>query len=446
MVSFSSIAIGCLAYVQLVSGHGFMVVPSIRGQTSPQFKYELQSLGAIGPGGKITICGRGGAINFNMDDKVTKMPAPGSEFTFVAKITAHHYGHMIVRICPFIDSGTTRTDLKKCIRLKDVKGKPSWPLSANTGKKEWTVKLPTKSQLASLGSNVYKGVYTIQWRWNTGNSCTPSEDVDSEQSNCNEWRCCSEVFTNCADVVFDGIDNVTPKPVENPPEAPDDSPPPSNGGSTGGAGGVGCVREEDRKKNAWYNVDTMIEWCKKQTKEDCEAAVQCRWSAGGPPDSNSEPEPSSEAPIPHRVDVTDEARALKFVKQFCDANKDYYCSHKPSPRRGNDICECSPVSEPDNSDGEDKDEPGAKPEDESGNDSTAVECEGFKKWCQKRACNGAVAINQCYGTPQSKTCKCTDGRDHTIRYRGSLIEETTKGTKFSDRVTRQIGVHGEVTP
>jgi len=473
MVSLSWL-IGGICSVPMVAGHGFMVIPKVRNIAKGKYRYEPQSVGAVGPGGDITICGKG-ADNFQVDDEVTELPAPGSKFTIKAKITAHHYGHMIVRVCQFIDSKTTHRDLKtKCIRLHDVKSKDVWPLSANPGDKYWEVTLPTKSELVGLGTNGYEGVYTIQWRWNTGNSCNPSERVEKEDTNCNEWKCCSEVFTNCADVVFKGLAFVPPKAPVNPPK-PRPVPAPAAGGGGGGTGGSGCQHETDIKKSRWAADTTMVAWCAARNKEDCDEAEQCRWGGGNSPRPEPEPEPEPEGE-PHVAHVSiptsaatkaGKAKQLLGVREFCARNKEYFCRVDPYPALGNDICECEPVGdepEPEPESGpEPESSPRPEPEPDSENpkpckDGVKVtknsQCNHFKGWCQK-FCKGAVATNQCWGRIPHTECVCFgQNKEKVVRtncYPGDsdllqLEEPSQLGTKFADRITRQIGVHGEVRP
>merc|ERR1719272_378969 len=188
--------------------------------------------------------------------------------------------------------------------------------------KEWEVTLPSKQELKKLGTNKHKGVYTIQWRWNTGNSCKPSEDVENPGSNCNERKCCSEVFTNCADVVFDGVPFDAPKAVKGPPK-PQPIPSPTPGGGGGGAGG-GCLREDDIKKNPWAKDDKLIVWCSNfKSAEECRENQQCRWDGSGGAGAGPEPEPEAEPESAHEMSSTQEAKdeGLKGVKHFCDLNK-----------------------------------------------------------------------------------------------------------------------------
>jgi len=273
--------------LQSVDGHGYLVNPAMRGRFG-EFRYEKQSLGAAGPGKDITICGRGGAINYLQEqgDVITQMPAPGSVFTFEAEITAHHLGHMIVRVCPFINGDFTRGEFAGCLRLAASDGSgDTWPLSADIGTKLWEATLPSQEALQNLNSS--SGVFTIQWRWNTANSCAPS---DQFAGNCDELRCCSEVFTNCADVVFEGIPNEAPAAPVDPP-----APSPPSGGSSGSGGsptGSGCVHQTDCSVSDWCNSAAEYgAWCQQHPANDC-PTPQCVVGSGS--DSGTGPAPPTE--------------------------------------------------------------------------------------------------------------------------------------------------------
>jgi len=341
----SVVALLCAHSFSLADAHGFMVRPEIRARKGP-FRYEPQSLGAVGPGGGITICGRGepSPLNHAQGDAITKVGAPGSEFEFEASITAHHLGHMIVRVCPWMDGTFTHQDLKKCIRLKGQGAGPkpeTWDLSANTGMKHWKATLPSKVELDTLKTKV-EGTYTIQWRYNTANSCQPSDTL-ADQSNCNEMKCCSEVFTNCADVTFDGIPNKAPEIPKDPPVvAPPVQPPAPTLPGTG----TGCKWQRDCAKSAWCNDVTMSGWCSGQTEQDCKAAVQCLWGGGGSsPQPPSKPEPEPEPESEHKVSPTEKAKGMVGIEKFCEANRKWFCGEH-TINVGADICDCKPLPKP----------------------------------------------------------------------------------------------------
>lgn len=322
-------------------GHGYMTVPHMRSvgpsgdwQNPAPYQYEPQSSGASAGGTPIGICGRenSGAINRNpaVGDTVTDLGASGSQFTVGAHISAHHLGHMIVRICPEITSSSTVAGLADCIRLSGSNG-DTWPLTAGVGPKEWTVTLPSKAELEALGSA--DGVFTMQWRWNTANSCTPATTLSG---NCDDTICCSEVFTNCADVVFSDIAHT----ISSAPAAPLPSPTPatptpaSGGGETPDTTGSesGCVATA-----GWANSPNDQAWCRNpannpQTSETC----YCGGSAS--PEPESEPEPA----VDHVVTALAAPNAvLAGLSALCEANKAYVCSTTSTNDLLGALCECS---------------------------------------------------------------------------------------------------------
>jgi len=115
------------ALVVQTEAHGFMTSPVIRGVQKPvggvgtpdKYCYEPQTLGATGGGAAIPICGR---LDANIANRRAKDPVtsfvPGQPFTFKAKVTAHHMGHMTLRLCPLIDASWVSADLAKCVSLK----------------------------------------------------------------------------------------------------------------------------------------------------------------------------------------------------------------------------------------------------------------------------------------------------------------------------------------
>merc|ERR1719162_41263 len=159
---------------------------------------------------------------------------------------------MTVRVCPYLNVlFDTNNVLDNCIALEDSDGDKFWWLDPGVGTKTWTATLPTLTELQALGSD--SGMFSVQWRWNTGNSGCPHPDAykcrfpNNEPANwlintitdelnkisacsssdgdwkdfalypstgCTEGMCNTEVFTNCADVTFDGIESTIPATVE----------------------------------------------------------------------------------------------------------------------------------------------------------------------------------------------------------------------------------------
>lgn len=448
-------------------GHGFMTLPEIRGKTGP-FQYELQSLGAIGPGGDLTICGKnaGGGNHAGMltrvdADPVGEMGAPGSEFTFKAKITAHHMGHMIVRVCPYIaDSSFTYADLANCIRLADPQGSATWPLTAETGDKEWTAVLPTKAQLEGLNSP--NGVFTVQWRWNTANSCTQAgEPNDQLTGACSESQCCSEVFTNCADVAFDGIASTIPT---SPLPAPTPPAPPATGGGGGAASGPHCVPQP-------LFASSLVNWCK--TNMACGEASndQCDCSCTGGGDAGgATPEPESEPETAHVVTANaDAAAVLSGLTSFCQANKEYLCSTTTTDDYLANLCECTPATAAEPAPDPAPDpapEPEAQPEPAADTGADASDPAGDLSYseCKTKcsaACAGDVERNQGFDYWNGGRliwCQCKDGTEPTWAGCGctapiagdgcpASVHVSLAATKFADSVRKKVEIraHGDLS-
>lgn len=262
-------------FISGVEGHGYISNPrarSIGGKHWPPgslhpYNTEPQSAGAVGAPAPIPVCGRddSGAIERRADDPVGVI-TPGESFDFTADITAHHMGHMTVRICPYIDQTFTVSQLSECVTVEGADGQgPFWWLSPNSGIKTWTGTIPT---LANLPTTSVDGAYTVQWRWNTANSCCPHKgayqakglnnewchgecrvgwssaysatdlyDGTSGEGSCSETNCCSEVFTNCADVKLAGSSPTWPAvqaaPTAPPTAAPVPEPEPEAGSTPG---------------------------------------------------------------------------------------------------------------------------------------------------------------------------------------------------------------------
>lgn len=497
--------------ISMVDGHGYITTPAPRGIRG-KYRYEPQSMGATGAPSPIPVCGRDNAdVQTRMDgDPVTELTL-GSDYTFEAKISAHHMGHMTVRICPFINNDFGVDDLKDCYVVEGTEYHgtdhqmlaPFWFLTPNVGKKTWTGRLPTKEQLPPSPT----GVYTLQWRWNTANSCAVhkkayscamnhfnlfgSESCKGEcvpnnvkcptngnnfkiyDGRCQEASCCSEVFTNCADVTFAGIevkldfdddDAVTGGSGAAPtPAAP--SPTPGSGGSDGS----GCQMETDCAKNGWCNDQTYVDWCPLHSDADC-PTPQCKVGGGSGGGSSPEPEPEPKPEVPHTISVGAGIDAtglnLRSVKAFCLANKDILCGENTLSVTASSVplCECvpdssaapAPVPKP---------LPAPEPE-PAGADSTTsggepASCDTCKKKCSK-ACGYANGRNQCWGEPKRYIeCTCADKSVHTfegcacehgncpeslvqVNETSSFHVDNHAATKFSGRIHRVVTASGEI--
>jgi len=349
-------------------GHGNMVVPAIRSAVNPpwpgtpdKYAYEPYTLGATGGGNLIPVCGRadsspGTPSTRKSNDPLQQNLIPGGTFEFKAQITAHHYGHMTLQLCPFITNSFTPADFaKKCTVLKWDGGNYDkfWFLEENLNDKNGGVRskvfnLPSQAELQRIasygppaGQNGHN-TFTIQWRYTTANSCNSHKDLNAckypLQQNviqawdntsppkfgtcpagpvplyssplgctggaCCEDQCCSEVFTNCADVAFTGFAHYLAEGAPAPVPAqviPAPAPQPASGGTgpTPAPAGSGCVRNNNCAVNAWCNDASMVGWCANfKIAGECNSQVQGIWGSGG---SSPEPEPETEsgaAPAP----------------------------------------------------------------------------------------------------------------------------------------------------
>jgi len=412
--------------------------------------YEPQSLGAFGPGQKILLCGKGKARNHQETDTIVAMPAPGSQFKFEAKITAHHYGHMIVRVCPFITQDTEPADLSNCIRLSGEGGE-TWPLSAGTGMKEWVATMPSKAELDSLNQNDPKGVFTIQWRYNTANSCEASDQLGN--SNCGETNCCSEVFTNCADVVFDGVAS-EPDSVPEAPQHTDPSPSPSPQQPSGGGGGGGGATGKCVSTGVWKS-QKMDVWCSNRAcGADTEGRCDCSCGAGSNPQPSPAPEAEPEPAVGHTIAPSAEAmKHLNGLGRFCEVNKAYYCDTENTQDVAAGLCDCTPTAntEPADPEPEPEADPEPEPEAQPEPDSGPLSKQECRLKCQD-TCNaetGGVATNQYWGTPPYVHCKCKGGEVKEFagcECKHSSCPKSLVATKFAGGVRQRVEIeaHGDL--
>jgi len=468
------------ALVAQTEAHGSMTNPVIRGIQKPKggvgvtdkYAYEAQTLGATGGGAHIPICGRldAGIATRRAIDPVTEI-VPGQPFTFTAQITAHHMGHMTVRLCPLIDASWVSADLAQCVTLK-AEGETSnqaqfWWLGVKgtpAGKfPEFTADIPAADALPDSAS----GGYTIQWRYNTANSCNPQKqlypcrpdatdchgeclekvadacvdgDIDfyGSDGTCDDDYCCSEVFTNCADVVFKDVHYDTDlmnAEVVSAGDATGGPPPPSGSATSGSTGGTGtssssrCVA-----KGAWAGSAPNDDWCatNKQCGED--GGVTCDCSCSG--DSASEPEPEPEPG--HVMTVASEyfeGWSTAGLQQFCNANMAKYCAEETLVLPFSQLCSCTPAPAAPTPAAATPAAPMPEPETEPAStatatgSTTATEVAGgcpagsapdsckmnqCKLTCQT-LCNGqsgGVATNQGWGDPRYIHCKCSDKTEH----------------------------------
>jgi len=468
------------ALVVQTEAHGSMTNPVIRGIQKPvwpdtfvdKYAYEAQTLGATGGGAHIPICGRvdAGIATRRAMDPVTSI-VPGQPFKFTAHITAHHMGHMTVRLCPLIDSSWVSADLAQCHTLK-AEGETSneaqfWWLgekNTNAGSfPEWTADIPAAADLPTSAS----GGYTIQWRYNTANSCNPHKqlypcrpdatdchgeclvgqaeacvdgDIDfyGNDNTCDDDYCCSEVFTNCADVVFEGVTFDTKlmnAKVVATGDASGGIPPPS-GSATGGSTGGGGTSSSSKcvATGPWAGSANDDVWC--ATNKQCggDGGESCDCSCSG--DSASEPEPEPEPG--HVMTVASEyfeGWSTAGLQQFCNANMAKYCAEETLVLPFSQLCSCTPAPAAPTPAAATPAAPMPEPETEPAStatatgSTTATEVAGgcpagsapdsckmnqCKLTCQT-LCNGqsgGVATNQGWGDPRYIHCKCSDKTEH----------------------------------
>jgi len=468
------------ALVAQTEAHGSMTNPVIRGIQRPvwpatftdNYAYEPQTLGATGGGAHIPICGRldAGIANRRSIDPVTEI-VPGQPFTFTAHITAHHMGHMTLRLCPLIDASWGHADLAQCVTLKAA-GETSnqaqfWWLGVkgteNGTFPEFTAGIPKADALPASAS----GGYTIQWRYNTANSCNPQkqlypcrpdwtdchgeclvgqakECVDGDiqlygnDGKCDDDLCCSEVFTNCADVVFEGVP-FDAKLMNAPAEVSvgDASPPPHSGSASSGSTGGGGTSSSSRcvAKGAWAGIGPNDDWCATNVQCGGDGGATCDCSCSG--DTASEPEPEPEPG--HVVTVASEyfeGWNTAGLQQFCNANMAKYCAEETLVLPFSQMCSCTPTPAPPTPAAPTPAAPtpaAPMPEPEiepaSTGSATATEVAGgcpagsppdscnmneCKLTCQTLCIgrSGGVSTNQGWGDPRFIHCKCSDNTEH----------------------------------
>lgn len=495
MVGMSSMML--VSFFTGVVGHGYLSKPLPRGIKKAKWdtakqdmtkneKYadEPQSMGATGAPSPIPICGRLNAevASRSSGDPLEKL-TPGAEFEFEALITAHHMGHMTVRLCPLIDSSWTVSDLADCTVLTELGNNANtnrfWWLDDTTGLKKWKVRLPTIDKLPMRSSGASgNGVFTIQWRWNTANSCCPQKEAydchpmkawctgecqeeqdkceagtilglystkqDYVHGNCDDHECCSEVFTNCADVAFEGLAYTLPADdtataVSTPAAADVQSKAPSSGGAnSGGANSASkCVA-----KGGWASSKANNDWCAVNKK--------CGGDGGDTCDCSCSAAAAGASSVEHKIwpkkSLVEDWNAMGYdtgaISLFCKNNKDQICDDTKTSAKVPELCDCEPVPapvpepEPENSKPEPQSEPEpaqsqpepaqSQPEPEpepaggggGGCDGPCPCDDGSQISCKSQCsnlCNNAVATNQCWGTPRYIHCKCTGGEVHDIK-------------------------------
>merc|ERR1712019_262948 len=235
---------------------------------------------AFGGGSHITNCGKDGLSSPSSQDVVTDLQR-GSIMKFDITIDAHHAGHLEMRLCPFIIDGDDQ-DLSSCTLLQRATAEEAGVSDCTANDKRdicapidpnnpaWWYLAPkgSQGQLHSMWFHIPSNVNcpddrcTVQFAWKTANSCNPhpaaycnyyhnvvgpqntwcdnyycgafcnhnSNAADNCEATWGDRRCCSEVFTNCAEVQlvgeFDPTASTTAAPVAPTTGAPTATPDP----------------------------------------------------------------------------------------------------------------------------------------------------------------------------------------------------------------------------
>jgi len=190
---------------------------------------------------------------------------------FDVVIDAHHAGHLEMRLCPFIINGDDQ-DLSSCELLNRASAAEAGISDcSDTDERDICAPIDTRNPgwwyLAPKGAqgkvhsmwfhipsdaSCQSDRCTVQFTWKTANSCNPHpssycnyyHEVEGPQNTwCNNWycggfcnsnsnsadnceatmgdrQCCSEVFTNCAEVKLVGNAGSVPSPTPTPTAVP----------------------------------------------------------------------------------------------------------------------------------------------------------------------------------------------------------------------------------
>jgi hypothetical protein len=240
------------SFAYRVDGHGYLTRPTARRLKEKKSSYT--GITAFGAGQHITNCGKDGLSTPSSQDVVTDVQR-GSIMKFDIVIDAHHAGHFEMRLCPFIIDGDDQ-DLSSCTLLQRASATEVGVsnctanddrdicASIDPNNPEWWYLAPKGPQgnVHSMWFHIPSDVNcpndrcTIQFTWKTANSCNPhpvaycnyyGKVVGPQNTWCKNWYCggfcnsqsnsadnceatmgnrlcCSEVFTNCAEVQLRG--------------------------------------------------------------------------------------------------------------------------------------------------------------------------------------------------------------------------------------------------
>mmetsp|Transcript_4057 Transcript_4057/g.8688 ORF Transcript_4057/g.8688 Transcript_4057/m.8688 type:complete len:621 (-) Transcript_4057:645-2507(-) len=288
-LAFASLVVCGL--LEAAEGHGYVVMPPLRGGTSGNDDNGYCPHCGNGAG----VCGDGGQwpdaadfLNYGAQ-AVTNLQAGIQEFEVY--ITAHHRGHFEFAICDQHVSGDL-ADPQACfdagkLRRADRPGDcvpndargdcqpiqadypERWYLPPGAGTHRMRFKIPADLSCTSC---------TLQWRWWTANSCIPAPNYGcffqllvAEGWDVSAWcgeycgTCgayepghymCGEQFRNCADVaVLGGVGGPSPtQPAATvTASAVTAAPQPVANGT--------CVWNRDCATSAWCNDPVYEAWC-----------------------------------------------------------------------------------------------------------------------------------------------------------------------------------------
>eukprot|EP00403_Amphidinium_massartii_P010089 CAMPEP_0178412288 /NCGR_PEP_ID=MMETSP0689_2-20121128/21940_1 /TAXON_ID=160604 /ORGANISM="Amphidinium massartii, Strain CS-259" /LENGTH=626 /DNA_ID=CAMNT_0020033535 /DNA_START=42 /DNA_END=1922 /DNA_ORIENTATION=- len=310
-LAFASLVVCGL--LEAAEGHGYVVMPPLRGGTSGNDDNGYCPHCGNGAG----VCGDGGQwpdaadfLNYGAQ-AVTNLQAGIQEFEVY--ITAHHRGHFEFAICDQHVSGDL-ADPQACfdagkLRRADRPGDcvpndargdcqpiqadypERWYLPPGTGTHRMRFVIPADLPCSS-------GSCTLQWRWWTGNSCAPAPNYgcfyqalaaegwdanawcgDEFCGTCGEYEAgyydCGEQFRNCADVAVVGGQATTGESTSATPQQSSATVPgTSTSAATSQPSGV-CAWNRDCTVNAWCNDPVYEEWCPQHQEQEACPSPQC---------------------------------------------------------------------------------------------------------------------------------------------------------------------------
>lgn len=252
-MAFGVLCLTFLAYfAHRADAHGYLTQPTARRLEEKRSEYT--SITAFGAGQHITNCGRDGLSMHSSQDVVTDVQR-GTTMKFDVTIDAHHAGHLEMRLCPFIIDGDNQ-DLSSCTLLQRASAAEAGIRDCATNDDRdicavvdpnnpgWWYLAPkgTQGKVHSMWFHIPSNLNcpndrcTVQFTWKTANSCNPhpasycnyyhdvvgpqntwcknwycggfcdmsSSSVDNCEATMGNRKCCSEVFTNCAEIKLTG--------------------------------------------------------------------------------------------------------------------------------------------------------------------------------------------------------------------------------------------------